>query len=498
MSASTLTPAAADRKAAGKRLRDTVPLKAQGVWKRGQRRIDPIQVLLDQDEARLQVLVPERHRRMGLSAFAFYRGSAAVMACDLATTPSTEIMVQANGDAHLSNYGLFATPERRTVFDLNDFDETLSGPWEWDVKRLATSFVLAARDNCRTRCPGWRDSDGARLAETAAKAYRTQLLSFAKQSALDVWYASEPVELIKQQAPTKADRKALDQVAAAAAKKTSAAAVKKLTKVGGDGSRRFKYIVDVKKGDIVVPLRHLEEFLDSKLVRAGADQSLRGLLDPDGIHKQVSENLRGFLDSTSADRRHLLGHFEIKDIALKVVGVGSVGTRCFAVLCEGVDHGEPLMLQVKQAMDPVLALAGRPCDYTDQGRRVVEGQRLIQSASDIFLGYSSSANEQFYYWRQLADGKGSVVIDELDPSGAGAYARLCGWALAHAHARSGDSISIAGYLGKSTDFDKAIRKFALSYADQAELDYQAWVQGIKSGRVSTDAAAAREVMSTGR
>ena len=482
---SELTHDAADRKAAGKKLRDTVPLKAHKVWKSAQRTIDPIQVLLDQDAARLQVLVPERHSRMDASAFAFYRGSAAVMACDLATTPNTGITVRANGDAHLSNFGLFATPERRQVFDLNDFDETLPGPWEWDVKRLATSFVLAARDNCRLNVPAWQDADGQQLAKTAAKAYRTRLLHFAKKSVLEVWYASEPVELLQEHAPTKAARKALDQVIAAAKKKTSAAAVDKLTTFDDNGARVFRRQVDREKGKIVVPLRDLEEFLNSKMFGAEAGRNPRGYLDPDGIRKQVHQNLRGFLDSSPVDRRHLLEHFEISDIALKVVGVGSVGTRCFAVLCEGLDHGEPLMLQVKEAMDPALGLAGLSCSYTDQGQRVVEGQRLIQSASDMFLGYSSTGNEQFYYWRQLADEKGSVVISDLDPSEADAYAKLCGWALAHAHARSGDSIKIAGYLGKSGDFEQAIGTFAVHYADQAELDYQAWHQGIQNGTISS-------------
>ena len=491
MSASTLTPDAAKRKAAGKRLRKTVPLEVQGVWDPAKRTIDPIQVLLDQDEPRLQVLVPERHRRMATSAFAFYRGSAAVMAYDLATVPRTGIMVQANGDAHLSNFGLFASPERRQVFDLNDFDETLPGPWEWDVKRLATSFVLAARDNCRLMGSTWRDADGKRLAETAAKAYRTQLRGFAKKSVLDVWYASATADQIQAKAPDK-DVEAWDRVVADAKKETSAAAVKKLTEVV-DGQRQFRRVVDWDNGKFVVPLRDLDEFMDSKAFSAHAGQDLRGFVDPDGIHKQIKENLQGFQDSTSADRRHLLSHFEIKDIALKGVGVGSVGTRCFAVLCEGADHGEPLMLQVKQAMEPVLALAGLPCEYTDQGHRVVDGQRLIQSASDIFLGYSSSSNEQFYYWRQLADEKGSVEIEDLDPSEAEAYATLCGWALAHSHARSGDSISIAGYLGKSTDFEKAISKFAVRYADQAERDHKAWVKGIKHGRISSDDTASRKV-----
>lgn len=469
MPASTLTPAASERKGAGKRLRKTVPLERQSVWDPAKRTIDPVQVLLDQDKARLQPLVPERHYRMGLSPFAFYRGSAAVMACDLATTPSTGITVQANGDAHLSNYGLFATPERRLVFDLNDFDETLTGPWEWDVKRLATSFVLAARDN------KWKYSVGAQLAETAANSYRVQLLGFAEQGALDVWYASASVDQIRAQTANKADRKALDQVAAAAQEQTSAAATDKLTEVV-DGQRQFKKIVDPKKHKFLVPLRDLAKVLDTSVIQA-----------------EINDNLRGYLDSISADRRHLVKHFDIQDIALKVVGVGSVGTRCFAVLCEGVDHGEPLMLQVKQAMEPVLALAGLPSEYTDQGHRVVDGQRLIQSASDIFLGYSS-ANEQFYYVRQLADEKGSVEFDTLDPRQARAYAKLCGWALAHSHARSGDAISIAGYLGPGTDFEKAISTFAVSYAHQAKRDYKAWRKGIKNGTISSDGAALRKAV----
>lgn len=460
MSASTpLTPAAAKRKAAGKRLRDKVPLAAQSVWHPAQRTIDPIQVLLDQDKDRLQALVPVRHSRMDASAFAFYRGSAAVMACDLATTPSTGIMVQANGDAHLSNYGLFATPERRLVFDMNDFDETLPGPWEWDVKRLATSFVLAARGN------KWKDPSGARLAETAVNAYRTYLRGFAGRSVIDVWYASAPVDQIRAQAPTEADREALDRVVATAEQKTSAAAVEDLTEVVGK-KRQFKLILDEKKGKIVVPLRDLA-------------------MDKDELKREIHQNLHDYRHSISVDRRHLLSHFEIRDIALKVVGVGSVGTRCFAVLCEGIDHGEPLMLQVKQAMDPALALAGLPSKYTDQGHRVVDGQRMIQAASDVFLGYSTNVNDQFYYWRQLADEKGSVDITKLDRSEAKAYAMLCGWALAHAHARSGDSVAIAGYLGKSADFEKAIRKFAVSYADQAEQDHAAWHRAVQKGKISS-------------
>jgi uncharacterized protein (DUF2252 family) len=391
---------------------------------------------------------------MAESPFAFYRGGAAIMAADLAGSPSTGTQVQLCGDAHLANYGTFASPERRQVFDVNDFDETLPGPWEWDLKRLAASMVLAARDN------GY-GAQGAAAAESSVAGYRTAMASFAQSGALDVWYAQLTLARMQEAMPSKADRKRLDKGASKARGRTSQKALGKLTETV-DGTLRIR-----SQPPLLIPLRDLAE-----------------KEDPDTLRQQVRENFLGYGESLLADRRRLLQRFELIDMALKVVGVGSVGTRCLVVLLTGRDQGEPLFLQIKEAGPAVLEEHLSPSEYPHHGQRVVVGQRLMQAATDSFLGWSESQTGPQFYWRQFHDLKGSADVTTMSPRQLSGYGRLCGWTLAHAHARSGDGIAISSYLGKGTVMDKAVGRFAVAYADQNDEDYQAFRQAIADGRIN--------------
>jgi len=429
---------------------------------------DPIAILERQAVDRVPELVPIRHGRMLASPFAFYRGAAAIMATDLAGTSDSGLRVQLCGDAHLSNFGLFASPERRLVFDLNDFDETHPGPWEWDVKRLAASLEITARANDQGR----KHRRTIQLA--MVRAYQDAMAGFAGMHELDVWYAQADVAEIKDTLKDqlkKARRKSVDKSIAKARTRNSRRAMGKLTQLV-DGERHI-----VADPPLVMPLRDLLPPDE----RAAFEDEMRAVL---GNYRKTLQ----------ADRRVLLDKFDYVDMARKVVGVGSVGTRCWIALLYGRDADDPLFLQVKEAQQSVIAEYGgiRP-DHTDvecQGRRVVEGQRLMQAASDIFLGWESAESidgrRRDFYVRQLADWKGSAAIEDMTAGGLSDYGRLCGWTLARAHARSGDRAAIAAYLGDDTTFAHAIADFSTAYADQNERDYAAMQAAMRSGRIAVE------------
>jgi uncharacterized protein (DUF2252 family) len=418
---------------------------------------DPIGLLLEQARSRVPELVPVRHGRMLVSPFTFYRGAALPMAADLATTPVSGFRAQLCGDAHLSNFGVFGSPERRLVFDVNDFDETLPGPFEWDVKRLAGSLVVAGRDN------GFGAADARRVALDAAAQYRTAMREFAASSTLAVWYSRLDVEdaiaRFKQRLKKNEVRKS-ESLAAKVRTRDSTQAVAKLTRVV-DGQREI-----ISDPPLIVPLE--------ELTAAASYDTLRSL---------ASEYAR----TMTPDRRHLLSRFRLTRVARKVVGVGSVGTQAWILLMEAEDDLDPLLLQAKQAERSVLAEYAGPSEYDNQGERVVTGQRLMQAASDIFLGWQRMTDPDSgqidYYIRQLRDWKYSAPIERMGPAEMADYGGLCGWTLARAHARTGDRFAIAGYLGGSAKFDEAIADFAVSYADQTVRDHAAFAQAVASGRV---------------
>ncbi len=410
---------------------------------------DPIAILERQAATRVPELVPIRYARMVAGHFPFLRGAPAIMAADLAATPNTGLTVQLCGDAHLSNFGVFASPERSLVFDLNDFDETLPGPFEWDVKRLVASIAVAARAN---GCP---DDEASAAARTAASAYREGMRRLAGRDSLDVWYqqvdADTLVDLVRKPKRRKNVEKTLD----AARRRTSLQALHKLTELGPDGRLRIR-----QQPPLLTPV-------------ADADA--------------VEEVFAAYRRSLPEERRVLVNRYRIVDFARKVVGVGSVGTRCFVVLLIDRDTGGPLFLQVKEAEESVLAPHLAPSVFRNHGHRVVHGQRLMQSASDIFLGWIAGPQGRHFYWRQLRDMKGSAEIGTMSRAGLREYAALCGHTLARAHARSGDRIAIADYLGSGESFDRAMAGFALAYADQTVSDHRALVEAIESGRVEAAA-----------
>jgi len=397
---------------------------------------------------------------MAASPFAFFRGAAYLMASDLATTPQTGIRVQLCGDAHLANFGVFASPERDLVFDLNDFDETLPGPWEWDLKRLAASIAVAARDR------DVRTERRTEIVQEAVAQYRNAMRRFARRKALDVWYArvdeSELSEELQQLKPRQLQD--LESRAAKARRKDSARAFTKLAH-DVDGSARI-----VADPPLIMPIEDLLPDLQANQLK-------------DALHALVE----AYRASLSGNLRHLVDRYRFADAARKVVGVGSVGSRAWVVLLLGRDHDEPLFLQAKEATRSVLEPFIGKSEFRNQGRRVVEGQRLMQAASDIFLGWLRTAGidgqSRDFYVRQLWDWKGSADVAAMRPSGLATYARLCGWTLARAHARSGDAIGIAAYLGSSDSFDRAIAAFAEAYADQNQRDYAALLDAIESGRI---------------
>ena len=429
----------------GRALRARVPRRSHGPWTAPARRPDPLEILALSNANRLPELVPVRNGRMMASPFAFYRGSPAVMAADLSRTPSTGIQLQICGDAHLHNFGIFATPERNQVFDLNDFDETQPGPWEWDLKRLAASLVVAARTS------GLSDTHGQAAVLGCARQYRADMAQMAQLSAFEVWHSHMDVESIIAAAPDKPARSAAEQTVAKARQRTSLQALSKLTTVR-DGRR-----VIVEDPPVVV-----------RLTDAQLDQA-RGFV-------------KAYLSTLEPDRELLLDRYEFVDAALKVVGVGSVGTRCFMVLLAGKADLDPLFLQVKEAQPSVLAPYVGRSRYTNQGRRVVVGQRIMQAASDAFLGWARGDGFDTYV-RQLRDMKGAVNLNDARPDGLLLYGRLCGAALARAHARAGQPALLTGYLGSSAAFDDSLAAFAVSYADQNDRDYEAFLAAICSGRI---------------
>ena len=454
----------ADRAARGKDARAVAPLDSHAEFSPGRSR-DPVGLLLGQAASRVPELVPVRHGRMLVSPFTFYRGAALPMAADLATTPASGLRVQLCGDAHLSNFGAFASPERRLVFDVNDFDETLPGPFEWDIKRLAASLAVAGRDS------GFPAKTRRKIALAAAERYRTAMREFAEQPFLDVWYAHLDIEpaIAEFKSQVKAKRfKLAETMLAKAHTADSTKVLDKLTTMV-DGQRRI-----ISTPPTIVPIEE---------VFAG--------VQADTIYELLRTVLGKYRRTLQSDRRHLLEQFTMVQAARKVVGVGSVGTRAWVLLMDAMDGDEPLFLQAKEAQPSVLAEYAGRSQYTNQGERVVAGQHLQQAQSDIFLGWTRVAApdgvDRDFYVRQLKDWKFSVPIEMMLPEGMAIYARLCGWTLARAHARSGDRIALAAYLGGSAKFDQAIADFAETYADQNELDYAALQAAVKDGKAEATA-----------
>ena len=452
-----------ERRVLGREARKAAPRASHGAWTPAPDRPDPIALLRAQDDDRMTDLVPIRWGRMSASPFAFYRGSAVLMAADLAPLPRTELTVQLCGDAHLSNFGLYGSPERELLFDVNDFDETLPGPFEWDLKRLAASFVLACRNN------GLDEEVARETALAASRSYREHMTAYAEMRELDVWYshivADDLLEMVRagrinkkaSKAVVKAGVKYTEKGFAKARGRDSLQAAGKLTEVV-EGLRRI-----VDQPPLVM---HLQEL----------DDSMHGY--------RLFEQYRATLED---DRRELLSRYEVVDGARKVVGVGSVGTRCIIVLLIGRDNDDPLFLQVKEAGPSVLEPYLGRSRFTHCGHRVVAGQRLTQAASDIFLGWmTGQPGKRHFYWRQLRDMKGSIETELLKGPGLEILATVCGWTLARGHARSGHRIAIASYLGVSDRFDQGIADFAVSYADQAEKDYETVLKAIKRGKIAVE------------
>jgi uncharacterized protein (DUF2252 family) len=457
----------AERAARGKAARAEVPRSSHAAFSPAPRRPDPIKLLERQAKTRVRELVPIRYGRMLVSPFTFYRGAALIMASDLAPTPRSGLMVQCCGDAHLSNFGVFASPERQLVFDINDFDETLPGPWEWDVKRLAVSTLIAAQSN------GFSVKDQDQVVLDTVAEYREAMARFAAMNNLEVWYAHLDIEStlaeLRSQFASK-DVKRTEKALAKARTRDSMSAFAKLTHEV-DGQARI-----VPDPPLIVPIHELAE---------GAEREEMF----DGLH----ELLRSYRTTLQHDRRELLEEFQLADIARKVVGVGSVGTRAWIVLLLGRDGEDPLFLQMKEAEASVLEEFLGRSQFKNHGERVVTGQHLMQAQSDIFLGWlhvgsdlAIDNQERDFYGRQLRDWKGSAEIERMDPKGMAQYGRLCGWTLARAHARSGDRIAIASYLGKGPSFDRAIVEFSHAYAEQNERDYQALVQAVDSGKIKAE------------
>jgi hypothetical protein len=451
-----------ERAALGKTARAGTPRRDHAQFEVSGQRPDPVELLESQAQTRLPELVPIRYGRMLVSPFTFYRGAAKIMAHDLAGTPRTGLTVQACGDAHLSNFGLFASPERRLVFDINDFDETLRGPWEWDVKRLVTSMLIAARDN------GYQRRDQERIVLATASQYRTTMRQFATLDNLSVWYAQFEVEAlidtISDQLPARMVKRTKRELAKAHTRDNMTAFAKLARPVGG-GAR----IVD--QSPLIVPI---------DVLAAGISR--------DQLFDSLQAIVRVYVETLEVDRRTLLEQYELTDFARKVVGVGSVGTRSWIALLLGRDHRDPLFLQIKEAQASVLEDLLPRSQFDNHGQRVVAGQRLMQASSDILLGWLrvQSDDGEFardFYVRQLRDWKGSAPIDEMVPDGMLAYGRACGWTLARAHARSCDRVAIATYLGKGTQFDRALLEFADRYAEQNERDYAALADAVDTGRL---------------
>ena len=457
-------PTPAERAAKGKAARAAAPRSAHGEWAPARDRRDPVELLEEQAASRVPELVPIRYGRMLVSPFTFYRGAAYPMAADLADEPRTGLDVQLCGDAHLSNFGAFAAADRRLVFSINDFDETLPGPFEWDVKRLVASFDVAGRDR------GFDAKQRRSVNLEVTRSYREAIRNFAGMTNLELWYSRIDVEAITSLLGPRASRKQrqlFKRNVAKAHSKDSMRALAKLTTVVG-GERRI-----VSDPPLIVPIEE---------VAAGAAQH--------EIEEFVRVTIRAYRRTLTPDRRQLLERYRYVHAARKVVGVGSVGTRAWIVLMLGRDDGDPLFLQLKEAEASVLEPFLGKSTFAQHGQRVVEGQRLTQAASDIMLGWIRTTDtggvSRDFYMRQLWDGKGSAIIESMNPHGMTMYAQLCGSSLAKAHARSGDAIAIGSYLGSGDAFDRALASFAEAYADQNERDYDALAAAADSGRVKAE------------
>ena len=450
-----------DRTAAGRLARGRAPLASQAQLA-ADGRPDPVALLESQAASRVPELVPIRYGRMAATPFSFYRGGALIMASDLSRTQNSGLYVQLCGDAHMSNFGIFATPERRLAFDVNDFDETHPGPFEWDVKRLAASLAAAGRDN------GFGTKKRRSIVLAAVAGYREAMAGFAAQRNLAVWYTHLDMDQVMRQVGSELDsaRKAKAQTALDKARgRDSVQALDKLTSMM-DGHARIR-----SQPPLLVPLEELW----------GQDEAARA-------YDTLRSLIRSYRRTLQSDRRHLLEEFELVQVARKVVGVGSVGTRAWILLFQGIDGADPLFLQAKEAQASVLSGYVKSTGFKNQGQRVVTGQHLMQAASDIFLGWQRAQGpdgiERDYYVRQLRDGKGSVIVEEMVPDGMRLYARICGQTLARAHARSGDRVAIAAYLGSKDRFDHAMADFAEAYADLNAKDHTALVAAIDSGRIT--------------
>jgi uncharacterized protein (DUF2252 family) len=440
-------PSAEQRLAQGKELRERVPRSSQAPWKPAPNRPDPIQLLKYTDRGRLEALLPIRYGRMKQSPFGFFRGSAALMAADLSTTPSSGLRVQACGDCHIANFGGFGSPERRLVFDINDFDETLPAPWEWDVKRLAASIVLSGREL------GMSEKHCATAARDAVRSYRERMREYAGMRALEVWYSHLDAEVFIDEAHSAAARKRWRGIEKSAKLQTAEHVFPKITTMKNGRLR----VVDMP------PLVYHP----------------RGIAE---INLRVRDMFERYRRTLPEERRVVLQRYHVVDVARKVVGVGSVGTRCaVALLMAGAN--DPLFLQFKQANESVLAPYAGKSRYENQGERVVTGQRMLQSASDVFLGWARGGDGRDYYFRQLRDMRMKIDISQMARPDWLEFVGICGWALARAHARTGDPAKIAGYLGKNETFDRAMGAFAVAYAQQAERDHALLVKAIRAGKI---------------
>ena len=436
--------------AMGKSLRDKCPRQDHAVWQAAAKRPDPLALIEASNQGRIPQLIPIRHGRMLQSPFTFYRGAALNMAADLATTPASGFRVQACGDCHLLNFGAFATPERRVIFDINDLDETLPAPWEWDVKRLAASFVLACRDN------GFSEDCASDAASCCVRSYRERMAEYSDMRVLDVWYASIDVEKVLQTFDDEEARERLRKRLAKARERTV-----------------------------------LEHEYPELATAAGLAPSIKENppliyhMREQGHEEQTANVQRAFAhyrETMQEDRRLLLDRFKLMDVAIKVVGVGSVGTFCGVLLLMASEH-DPLFLQFKQARPSVLEAYAGKSRHSNDGQRIVHGCRMMQSASDLFLGWTEGDLGRHFYVRQLKDMKIKPMVEVFTPSVMLQYAELCGWTLAHAHARSGEPAKISGYLGKSDKFDKAIAEFSIAYADQSERDHETLMTAVRAGKL---------------
>ena len=454
-----LTPA--ERAARGKAARTGVPRSSHAGFTPSEQRPDPVALLEEQGTSRVPELVPIRYGRMLVSPFTFYRGAALIMAADLAGTPSSGLYAQLCGDAHLSNFGVFGSPERHMIFSVNDFDETLPGPWEWDVKRLVASLAVAGRDR------GFITAVRRRILLACAREYRTAMTRFAGMSNMAVWYAHLDVEALLDQLRPQFEAKRVKNVESTLAKARTRDSVQAFAKFATevDGEPRI-----MSDPPLIVPVEELLPDADRK-----------------EVINELAMLLRTYGKTMESDKRHLLEQYRFVHLARKVVGVGSVGTRAWIGLLLGRDGQDPLFLQMKEAQESVLARFAGRSQYANQGQRVVAGQLLMQTASDIFLGWQRvtgiDGERRDFYIRQLRDWKGSAEIERMDPKGMAMYAQMCAWTLARAHARSGDRIAIASYLGKRDVFGNAVADFAEAYADQNERDYQALADAVSSGRI---------------